>query len=292
MTSIHLTLKSFKPLLILLFLSFSGIIGTSSILIYLNQSVNVFIGLLMAVFIYFTYVINRYTDIKEDFANNIEKAVFFSSNRIYYTLGVGLMAISLLALIFMQKIHFYHLFIVAIGILYSYPYLPWVKRNQIIFTRIKDIPLLKNLSVAGLWGASYFLLPILFLNIEVTNIYPVLLLALALTVSTFANTLFSDCLDVEGDRFSKVATLPTLWGVPNCLKLLLGIHIIWFATVFGFYFSGSINTAHMVLISLFGLYPLTYILPYLAGKKFGALDILMECDLLLFSAMVVVIHYL
>jgi 4-hydroxy-3-methylbut-2-enyl diphosphate reductase len=155
-----------------------------------------------------------------------------------------------------------------------------------VFLRLKEIPLVKNVLVSALWGLSVFAVPrmqaegpFLFASLE-----PVAFLVVALAISTLNSTVFNDVLDRTGDLLARNPTLPVLVGNAKTIALLLAVDGAWLVAVVVLAATGVIDAAHGAFLTLLALYPLTYLLAY-RTKRMGrvGMTLLAEGDLSIFT---------
>ena len=269
-----------------LFLPVLGMFCIWSIMNYLGTTPSLQLGLIFMSFVYFIYVINRYTDQKEDFTNDINKVLFFSQHKIMLYGGVAALTLSVLALSYSGRLYPFHFVLIGTGFLYSYKWIPWFHtRGGWRRIRLKDVPLMKNIFVSVLWGISVFLFPILFSQVQLQHPVLIGLLAGGLCLSTFSNTLFDDILDEVGDRLSGTATLPTLMGSRFSYTLILSLTLTWIASLAGLMYFTVLDPAHGLFLIGLAFYPAVYIIPHLRGWwSHVATDFLMELDLFYFAS--------
>ena len=285
MQSLQLFLNTYRPLIMVMYLALVGMACVSAATVYLGISVSLWTGLVFMGFVFFIYIINRFTDIKEDFANDLSKAVFFLNRKALFKIGIAAIILAGISLAFVNKLSMFHVILISMGVLYSYRFIPWYwKGRGIIYYRIKDLPLIKNLVVSILWGTSVFVFPILFSEVRLNNTFIIAILITSITISTFTNTFFGDILDVVGDRLSKSYTFPSLFGESTSYKILFSVNLIWLAAVILLFKNGFIDIYHLAFLISVAFYPLAYIIPYQRKwlKRTG-IDFLMELDLLLIA---------
>ena len=218
-------------------LGVSSLAYASSIL--LIDSVNIFPLLIVFLMTFSMYTLNRKTDVTEDLVNHPERALFFQKfgkplfilAAISYPLALGLSfrggSWAFLPL----------LIVLAFGFLYSFPWIP--RRMGKGYRRLKDITLLKNLTVAVASAVTCVLVPVFYGSLSLS--VSVIVVFLFIVFRVFMNTISFDMRDLEGDKREGIKTIPVLVGVSKT-KLLL--------------YSLNIAVAIMVLISvLYGALP-------------------------------------
>jgi 4-hydroxybenzoate polyprenyltransferase len=285
MYSIKARIREMKPAFPLFYLSFMGYLCIFSVQRYLGlgfQPLNClsFMGIIFGI-----YTLNRFTDTEEDFTNDLGRLLFFQSKRIFLVLAGTSLAASFGVLLYMEKLNWMHIVLLAMGFGYSYRLVPWYSGTDgFRFLRIKEMTFLKNLSVSFLWGASVFVVPILYSGQAAVDGKLVLLLSAGLFLSTLNNTLFDDILDEAGDRVAGIRTLPTTWGGRNSQFMLMALDSIWLAMVAALWSFGRIGAGHAAFLAFLGLYPFLYIFLHMRGKaKKSLIDLLSETDLLFFA---------
>lgn len=273
-----------KPALTLIYLSAMGFLSIFSVERYLGAAFEPFGCLSFMGIIFGIYTLNRFTDTTEDFTNDIGRMLFFHRKKAFLILACAALAISMGILLLSRKWNWMHFLLLAMGFAYSYRVVPWYSRAAgFRLLRIKEMTLLKNLSVSFLWGSSVFVVPILHSGAAYDG-FTIRLLALGLFLSTLNNTLFDDILDEAGDRVAGIKTLPTTWGGRNSQILLMTLDLLWLCLVAAFRYTGAIDSAHAAFLAFLGMYPFMYMGLHLGGKASKDLvDFLSETDLLFFA---------
>ncbi len=285
MNPIAKNLNNIRHLLLIMYLATCGALCVIGSTLYLGAKPNFTVITVSMGIIFGVYMINRFTDAQEDFVNNIGKHLFFANKSTLYNITIGILVAVFAVLVAVEKLRLYHIILVSAGIFYSYRLVPWYKKdNGIVFYRLKDIPAIKNITVAVFWGISIFLVPYMFAEIKFTNKIIISILTMAITISTFTNTLFSDIRDKKGDELAGTTTLVVAFGATKCYNLLLALNTVWTIVVLTLFFNNIIDTPHLLVILSLILYPLAYILPYRANKfSKSTIDFISESDLLIFA---------
>ncbi|MDB9537655.1 UbiA family prenyltransferase [Dolichospermum planctonicum CS-1226] len=297
MVKLQRILNYFAPLLVILNLSISALAGILAVQKYLGLNLNPLVGLPLMGVVFAIYTFNRFSDAKEDAANHGGKFLFFPKYKFFYIIGFSAFIFSSVFMIFehftMLKLLLAGLGILT-GILYSYRIIPWYAKEQgIIFYRIKEITLVKNLFISSFWSGAIFILPILFVDGKVpkirsfTSIY---ILFLSLFLLTFSSTLFGDIRDELGDRMTGINTLPVVYGKKNSYIFLGSISLTWLGFIAYFYQQNLLNFHHLIFMVLIAFYPLVYLVPYqfrLASQIIT--DFLCDLDLWIFSSGLVIL---
>ena len=175
------------------------------------------LGVIMTLVTFSVYNLNRKTDEHEDKINHQKRFSF--TKKFEKPLLLGALVSYGLALI-ISAIYGIGAFIVACiplicGILYSEPILPGSWR----YRRLKEIPIVKNIFVAGAWSLILSLLPV-----YVTSSLPdegVLISGIFFFTYVFMASVLPDIRDREGDSIVGVNTIPVLIGIPRTNVLLI-----------------------------------------------------------------------
>ena len=285
MSQLKQTLQQIKPIFFLLYLSATGFLCISAVENYLHESFSWMAGATFMGIVFSVYAMNRYTDMREDFTTDINRALFFSKTRSIFKLSVAAMIISLVALLVNGKLNFFYLLLASVGTLYSFYLIPWYKKDQgLVFLRIKEILFLKNFTVAFLWGSSIFAIPLIHAQSDMTGKNILYILAASFFLSTLNNTLFDDIRDEAGDRLAAIKTVPTVFGLKNSCRFLYGTNVIWLIALPIFFTLNIIDLKHLLFLGAMGIYPFFYLVAY--QKQWlsqASLDFLAEADLLLFA---------
>lgn len=206
------------------------------------------------------YAVNNKFDLEEDLVN--KEHVTPSLAKISYYGGVASLVVSYVVSLAVQPLMAASVtFLLVSVLLYS------VKiSSDLKFQRIKDVPVLKNLFVAGVWGIFCLAVPMAFSNVFVMS--P----AIPLFSLTFAHltvmTVIPDLRDIKGDRKAGVITLPTIYGRSGVMKFNIGITLLGLSGYLMGVSSGLIpsNGLPGTLVSL------TSVLPILATDEKSATE--------------------
>jgi 4-hydroxybenzoate polyprenyltransferase len=279
-------LERLLPIGLVLYLALGGVLCTLAAMRYMGERPDPVVGLIFAGFIFSIYILNRFTDRREDFLNDIASYVFFAKHTVIFAVGIVASIAVVTGLVATLRFHSYHLLLIASGVFYSFHLIPWYERGRgLVFRRLKDIPLFKNILVAVLWGSAVFMIPILFTGHSLTTGAPLYLLMIALTVSTFSNTLFGDILDEKGDRLAGTRTVPTLIGAKRSYLIIAMVNLVWIVACTALLATGSLQPDHFLFFLVLTLYPAVYIVPHLFNAlSRQALELLSESDLILFAS--------
>jgi len=210
--------------------------------------------LLCAMFlvVYSVYSLNRLTDQEEDAVNAPERSIFVEGNERF------LLAIAVVS----------YLVALVLGWLESpfaasillFPIISGIAYSKNIFSafgipRLKDIFLVKSLSVASSWAVCAAFLPALYLSgnfIKLGFIFPFFF------IKMFINTVLFDVRDVKGDALNGVKTIPVVIGIKKTrqflfiLQSLLLVLIVLFSNLFSKYY------VILIISMIYGYLYITY----------------------------------
>jgi 4-hydroxy-3-methylbut-2-enyl diphosphate reductase len=202
---------------------------------------------LALLYIYAMHVLNRFLDKGASTYNDPERASFYRKHRVFLILSGVFSMIGALGLS-------YHLgtmvfFAIAglsiLGIIYSIPIVPISLRHLWRYSKIKDVPGSKTLSVALAWGVVISLLPLL----EPASMeWPAAFVSFLFVFSmVYVRSALFDIFQVQGDLIVGVETLPIVLGEKKTLLLLKWIIL-----------SGALILALAAITALVG--PFSYLL--------------------------------
>jgi 4-hydroxybenzoate polyprenyltransferase len=286
MRAIRAYLRDFLPLLSIAYLALLGLLCVLAVQLYIGKPPGLLAGLLFMALIFGIYIFNRFTDVAEDFANDIAKYLFFVERTLILRLGIAAVICALIAFAALQKLRMYHILLVSLGVLYSYRLIPWYVPNKgFVFKRLKELPFIKNLIVSLLWGTAVFAIPMMFAGLPMQSLRHIYILIAVVAISTFSNTLFCDIRDEAGDRIAGTKTLVVLYGKTSAYVILAILNGGWIVAAAILAACGLCDARHFVFILVMALYPLCYIAYYHLPKHSSTiLGFLCESDLLLFAA--------
>jgi 4-hydroxybenzoate polyprenyltransferase len=284
------SITRYRAILSLLYLAALGALCVYSVEAYFGLDFSPLLLFVCVCLILGIYLLNRVSDIQEDFNNDTSRLIFYEKQRLYLYGSVGLLGLAMAILIVTQHFHWIYPSLLGLGICYSYPIIPILRAGRIDFKRLKDITLVKNLAVALLWGLCVVLVPIAYAGESAQFSNMAWYFSIALTLSTFTNTLFDDMLDEPGDRLAGVMTLPVLMGLPWCYGLLLTVGVGWGIILGLSHFLGWIGGGHALFLECLAAYPLLYMGAHkLMPLRKTLVDMLSESDLLFFGVGLIVL---
>ena len=277
-------LKLFEPLIILLFLAFVSASGLVSAAVFMGNPIDWVLVFSFACITFAIYCVNRYTD-REDAINKKDHSSFFLKFEIILWISVILLVFSSALLLLSKKLTWYHVFITVVGLAYSVKIVPCVKDDQFLWTRLKDICIVKSVVVALIWGTSFFLINWCVYPEYVKHTLNLFMLMGNFSVATFTATVFTDIRDTEGDRIANVPTIPARFGITNTFKYAIVLPSLIFgllSLILTYYHLLSIPMLCFFLINL--CYPVVYVKIYYSGKcPLGLVEPLVDTCFVIFS---------
>ena len=226
--------------------------------------------LLCAMFfvIYSVYSLNKVTDREEDAANMPARYTFVAGNEQFLlTIAIAAYIAALLLGLIESPLAAGILLVPFLsGIIYSTNSL-----SRIGIPRLKDILLVKSLTVAFSLAVCAAFLPALYLpdSAKLYFIFPFFF------IKVFINTVLFDVRDVKGDTLNGVRTIPVAIGVKKTRQMLLFIQsllAVWFIL-----FSDLFSKYYVILIASM-IYGYLYILYFCNTNDHGTAlwDILLD----------------
>jgi 4-hydroxybenzoate polyprenyltransferase len=199
------------------------------------------------------YTLDKVADMEKDVTNMPERLRFLKGRK-KLAISYSLFAY-FLSLLFIYFDHAWSACIVlvpiAANIVYGTRLIPGLPR-------LKDIPVMKNLTVALSWALVTILLPAMHLSDPKT--FLVGLIVYFMLVKTFIDTVLYDIRDAKGDRENGVRTIPVLIGTKKTVVVLLALNsTLFFALPF---FCDAVKLLMLALI----LYGYAYI-PYFRERQ-------------------------
>lgn len=262
-----------------LFVGFVGVamVLTTSILF----SIPIQLELLAVIFFisFATYNFNRSTDLDEDSISHPERTAFVTQYHkhlklfatLSYVLGAGLafflhFTVGLLTLIPLIAVSLYSV--------------PWIPNSS--YDRLKEILVVKNVTVAASWAVVVTFLPLVYLQVGIETATGVVFAFIFLKV--LGNTITFDIRDIEGDKSEGITTIPVTFGVEKTKHILTAINWTAFFVLVVSAFSGTLpNTAYFVAgvtlytqiyIHMIGRTEMQYVADILADGEYIVMGIL------------------
>ena len=178
-------------------------------------------AVVLMLIVFAVYNLNRKTDEDEDIINNIERYTF--TKKYGHILSFSAVSAYVIALCLSTLQGFDSLLLTAAplvaGVVYSVPLFP----ARFGFQRLKEVPVMKSLTVAFSWTVPTVFLPICHTDLSMSTATGIV--GTFFFFQVFSNTVVFDLRDVEGDAASGVRTIATILGVRRTLLLLTGMNI-------------------------------------------------------------------
>jgi 4-hydroxybenzoate polyprenyltransferase len=275
-----------RSTLLLGYLALTGVFSMMSVEAYLGSNLPLGLALATVGMIFGIYLLNVFTDVEEDFTNDISRRIVLDKRPLYLALLGLCLGGTFAMLATLNKLHAFHLAVVALGAAYSFHVVPW--RSQAgtwTFRRLKDITLVKNLVVASLWGAFMVVMPLLYSGRPLAESQMLFFLGGGFFLAAFCNTLFADILDLAGDTVAGVPTLPVKYGTRFSFAIIGSLAVSWLGIIYFAYTQNWMDGYHLGVLAIPALYPLTYLYSHyrFPDRKFLT-HVLMETDLVIFAA--------
>jgi 1,4-dihydroxy-2-naphthoate octaprenyltransferase len=181
-------------------------------------------GLLMLFSVCLGYNFDRLIDLKRQ-NGFVPKLEFVRKSGWIYFL-IALAGFSLISLVFIlidapPFARLATLTCILISVFYAIPLLPAFSNKSLRFLRLKDIPGLKSICVAGMIAFGLISLPLAYASFDyMASMQPILILSLATFLLMFNITLVNDFPDIETDKASEVPTIPVMIGLVRTKSLL------------------------------------------------------------------------
>jgi len=188
---------------------------------------------LALLYIYAMHVLNRFLDKGASTYDDPERAGFYRKHRGFLILSGVFSIIGALGLSYYlgTMVFFAIAGLSILGIIYSIPIVPISLRHLWRYSKIKDIPGSKTLSVALAWGVLISLLPLLESS---SMAWPAAIVSFLVVFSiVYVRSALFDIFQVQGDLIVGVETLPIVLGEKRTLLLL------WWIILFGALFLAS-----------------------------------------------------
>ena len=280
------------PTILILYLPVAAFSSVILVQLLLTGKIDWGVAGILAGVVFGLYGINRYTDVQEDFVNDKRKVFTFYNQAGWLYSGAGAILACYTYLVISEKLHWFHIAVLALGLCYSVKCIPWYSRTnkKVSFLRAKEIIGVKNLIVASLWSAGVFGFPLLHNPVNEINVALGIMLAVALFHSTLANTVFNDILDRTGDKVAGCKTLPVLFGERATLIALLILNMVWLAVLVIWQTLSPVNHLAFLLAIVMAVYPFSYMIMFQGKKtKKSLVELFSETDLLVFGVGLIVI---
>jgi len=204
-----------------LYVGFVGLAMVFTTSLLLKLPINFQLLLIPFLVSFSAYNINRKTDIKEDKISHPARAKFIKT---YYTYLKCICIICyLIAFIlgFMKNI-LTGIFIFLPALFVTLYSVPWISKFS--YSRLKEIFLIKNFTVALGWSLFVTLLPLFYF--EVPFSLATVFIFMFIFMKVFGNTFVFDIRVIKGDKIAKIKTIPIIFGISKTKKLLGFINML------------------------------------------------------------------
>lgn len=201
-------LKILAPILLLSFAAGLQMLGA---LLFFNLKPNLVLIFSYMLISFGIYLLNRFTD-DEDCFNCPEQKIYFQKNTSLFIIPIVLLFAAYAMLAVLTLLTFWHILLILCGIVYSVSIVPWFKDNKLIFFRLKEVVVLKNISVSLLWGITPFAIAASLGTKIQLPIYDLIVVSSTFCLTTLINTTTCDVRDIEGDQLVGVKTLAAILG--------------------------------------------------------------------------------
>jgi 4-hydroxy-3-methylbut-2-enyl diphosphate reductase len=174
-------------------------------------------------YLYAMHVFNRFLDKDASTYNDPERASFYHKYRGFLIISatISMMASFALGYYKSNMTFFAILGLSILGIIYSIRILPTRPKRLWRYTKIKEIPGSKTLSVALAWGVVITLIPLLTSSLAD---WVVAIISFILVFSmVYTRSALFDIFQAQGDLIVGVETLPIVLGEKKTLFLLKGV---------------------------------------------------------------------
>jgi 4-hydroxybenzoate polyprenyltransferase len=271
------------------FLGFAAGLEMYAAQIYFKTSPDIILVLTSVALSFSIYMLNKFTD-EEDCYNCPEQRLFFQRKSFLILLPVLLITFSMLTLIFSSRLALWHIILVVSGVFYSVTMVPFVKNRKLVFLRLKEIFLLKNITIGVMWGVTPFAIAISQAN-EIPPLTDLIIVVFAFCLTTMINSTTCDVRDMEGDRYAGVRTLPTQLGVKNTFNLLGILSLVSTLIVSSIAMFGLISAETIIFFYATLIWTIIVSLPFYITIKIPKLitDPLTDSHLILCAVLLIVI---
>ena len=162
------------------------------------------------------YTINRVSDFREDALSHPDRTAYLKGRlRALRGVAAGCFAVGY-ALAYLRNLAFFAALLVPLALALAYSLGSDRMKGAVGASRLKDVILVKNVTISFGWSLIPVLVGLYFLQL------PLAILALSpfIFLRLMVNTIFFDQRDVEADRAAGVKTLPLKMGAPGSSKAM------------------------------------------------------------------------
>ncbi|HMA65962.1 MAG: UbiA family prenyltransferase [Fibrobacterota bacterium] len=242
-------LKVFAPITLL---SFAAGLQMFGALLFFKLETNIVLILAYMLISFGIYLLNRFTD-DEDCINCPEQKLYFQKKASLLVIPIALILVSFILLAALSLLTEWHILLIICGIIYSVSIVPWLKNKKIIFLRLKEIIILKNISVSLLWGITPFAIAASIGTQVQLPIFDLIVVIFAFCLTTLINTTSCDVRDIEGDQLAGVRTIAAILGrnITGIVLLCLSVAGSIFVATISYFNYLHINTILLFYITVF-----------------------------------------
>lgn len=246
-------------MLLLLFMPAVAAWDVLAVQLYLGDRVRPLTMLMVGALALLVYALNGLTDATEDEVNDAVRAAALRRHASWTLGSATLVLLGAGAVLWGRgQLHAVYPLLIAAGVAYSVRVVPWPTKRGLGWARLKDVVLLKNLTIGATWAAAVFVAPVLDLPGPTARPGVLAIVGLSYAALMVINSIYCDMRDEPGDRRAGVSTLPVRFGVSSCHRGIFIAMSAWSALLAGCFASGVIDGRHFVLLSASALaYPLT-----------------------------------
>lgn len=246
-------------MLLLLFMPAVAAWDVLAVELYLGDRIRPLTMLMVGALALFIYALNGLTDAAEDAVNDAVRAAALRRHA-FWTLGsASLMLLGAGAGLWRRgELHAIYALLIAVGVSYSLRVIPWPSKSGLAWVRLKDVVLLKNVTIGCTWAGAAFVAPLLDSPGTPTRPAVLTLVGLSYAALVTINSIYSDMRDEPGDRQAGVKTLPVRFGASSCHRGIFVAMSVWTVLLLRCFADGLLDGRHFLLLSASALaYPLT-----------------------------------
>lgn len=205
---------------------------------------------------YAVYSLNMVSDLKEDALGNPARAAF--ADRFTWLIVLISLGSFVLAIV-MTLPYGFHVILGAfvpflIGLVYNFGGIP-TNFRPLTVTRLKAIPLVKNLTVAGTWALTAVALQERWEKVfSLTAVACIVLIVLRVLITS----ILPDMRDSQSDRLHGIKTIPVVYGDIATLRLVQHFNLIFAGAVLACVAAGIFGSFGLGLL-FFSIYGVAYL---------------------------------
>ncbi len=182
------------------------------------------------------YLINQYTDHKEDLINRTDNRFLFQKRRWPLFIAILFVTVSVFVLAATNRLVPWHMLLIIVGgVLYNFRIFPVPDPKQnwhLKGVKIKEMVLIKNIVVSLMWSCSAYIIIMQYKQISVFERPDCLVVIGCFFLSSMVNTMTSDIDDIRGDSAANIKTYATQYGLHGTYAFLFIITILALTALF------------------------------------------------------------